>query len=62
MSNFGRNFPSDRTSCMCSCGCFLIAMEAHCPICGASNPVYGNKSLTEEEAEYDDQYDTEDGF
>jgi hypothetical protein len=53
-------YPSTETSCMCSCGCFLISIEQDCPICGESNPVYGNKSLSEREAEYEDREDDED--
>ena len=44
MSKF---IPSHETSCLCDCGCFLISLEPSCPICGNSNPVYGNKSLEE---------------
>lgn len=43
--------PSTETSCLCDCGCFLIAMESCCPICGAPNPCHGNKSDYESEAE-----------
>lgn len=46
-----KTYPSNATSCMCDCGCFLIAMEQQCPICGAGNPVYGNRSDIEQEAE-----------
>jgi hypothetical protein len=54
MSKF---IPSHETSYICDCGCFLISLEQSCPICGNSNPVYGNKSLTELEAEYEDRED-----
>lgn len=54
MSKF---IPTHETSCLCDCGCFLISLEQDCPICGAANPVYGNKSLTELEAEYEDKED-----
>jgi hypothetical protein len=46
--------PPHETSCLCDCGCFLIALEDFCPICGAANPVSGNKSLAELENEYTD--------
>jgi hypothetical protein len=49
VNNFGKSIPSHETSCICSCGCFLISLEQDCPICGAMNPVYGNKSLAERE-------------
>jgi len=45
---------SHGTSCWCDCGCFLVSSEDYCPICGASNPVYGNRSLAEEESEEQD--------
>lgn len=54
MSNYGRSVPSNQTSCWCSCGCFLISIESCCPICGSSNPCYGNESDAEREARYED--------
>lgn len=54
-------YPPYETSCLCDCGCFLISLEQWCPICGNSNPVYGNKSLTELEAEREDR-DEDDEF
>ncbi len=54
MSKF---IPPTETSCICDCGCFLISMEQDCPICGGANPVYGNKSIEEREAEYEERED-----
>jgi len=54
MSEF---LPSTETSCICSCGCFLVSSEQWCPICGETNPVFGNKSMAEREAEYEDRED-----
>ncbi len=59
MSDYGKLVPSDKTSCMCSCGCFLVSVEDYCPICGSSNPCYGNKSREEEEAEFEDRDERE---
>lgn len=51
------NPDSHETSCLCECGCFLVSIESYCPICGASNPCYGNKSIQEVEAENKDRDD-----
>jgi hypothetical protein len=54
-----RIVPYHETSCWCDCGCFLISLEQSCPICGNSNPCYGNKSLAELDNEYNDEEEPE---
>jgi len=36
--------------------------DAECPICGSDNPCYGNKSVQEIEAEFEDRDDDDDDF